>query len=222
MFIEDTWTNPFVCAVFSVVMAFILYRAWMRVKQMLGSYGVTCIMFGTMFSMLMMMASSSIPNGANCHIIGSVLLAITVGPWLATIATSVALLIQAVLFGNGGIIAFGANALNLAVIMPWSGYWIYRVVAGKTSAYSVRQMLAAGLAGCAGFNLATFGAVVECKLVFAIGALSDITHGLGTAAPLLNQLVLGSVAEGIVVAVMLKLIFLKEWSGDSWLVFKKN
>lgn len=222
MLIEDAWINPFIGAGLSFALVFILRRARMLVKQTLGSYGMTCIMLGTMFSMLTMMVSSSILNDANCHVIGSVLLALTIGPWPATIATSVALLIQAVLFGNGGIMAYGANALNLAVIMPWSGYWIYRLVAKKTIVYSVRQLFFAGFAGAVGFSLAALAAVVECKLFFVLEASGDIALRAGTAVFGLNQVLIGSVAEGLVVMLILKFAFLTEWSGEPWPTLKKN
>ena len=53
------------------------------------------------------------------------------GPWAAVIAVTVALRIQALLFGDGGVLAFGANAFNMAVVLPFVGYGVYHVLAGK-------------------------------------------------------------------------------------------
>ena len=53
---------------------------------------------------------------------GAVLVAVLLGPWAAVIAVSVALAIQALFFGDGGVLAFGANCFNMAVVMPFAGY----------------------------------------------------------------------------------------------------
>jgi cobalt/nickel transport system permease protein len=66
-----------------------------------------------------------LPGGTTGHAVGAVLSAILLGPYAASIATTIALLIQALFFGDGGILAFGANCFNLAFIMPFSGYFIY-------------------------------------------------------------------------------------------------
>ena len=55
------------------------------------------------------------------------LIAIVLGPWAAVIAVSVALLIQALFFGDGGVLAFGANAFNMAFVLPFVGYGVYRL-----------------------------------------------------------------------------------------------
>ena len=57
---------------------------------------------------------------------GGVLIAIAVGPWGAALSISIALVIQALLFGDGGITAIGANCLNIAFVMPFTGYAVYR------------------------------------------------------------------------------------------------
>lgn len=68
-----------------------------------------------------------IPGGTTAHAVGGTLLAVLIGPWAACLALTVTLLLQALLFGDGGILAFGANALNMAVIMPFVGYACYRL-----------------------------------------------------------------------------------------------
>ena len=54
------------------------------------------------------------------------------GPWAACISVSIALVIQALLFGDGGITAIGANVFNMAVVMPFVGYYVYRLIAGDS------------------------------------------------------------------------------------------
>ena len=59
----------------------------------------------------------------------AVLVAVLLGPWAAVIAVSIALLIQALFFGDGGVLAYGANVVNMAFVMPFVGYGVYRLLA---------------------------------------------------------------------------------------------
>ena len=68
-----------------------------------------------------------------------VLIAVLLGPWAAVIAVSIALLIQALFFGDGGVLAYGANVVNMAVIMPFVGYGVYRTLARRTSLTSPKR-----------------------------------------------------------------------------------
>ncbi|MGA3322808.1 energy-coupling factor ABC transporter permease, partial [Lactiplantibacillus pentosus] len=76
---------------------------------------------------LIMMFNLPIPGGTTAHAVGGTLLAVLIGPWAACLALTVTLLLQALLFGDGGILAFGANALNMAGMMPCVGYACYRL-----------------------------------------------------------------------------------------------
>jgi len=67
-------------------------------------------------------------------------------------------------FGDGGVLAYGANVFNMAVVMPFVGYAAYRVVARGTSLTGRRRAVAAGLGGYAGINVAALCAAVEFGL----------------------------------------------------------
>ena len=58
---------------------------------------------------------SQFQGGTTAHAVGGALLAILIGPYAASLALSVALILQAFLFGDGGILALGANIFNMAV-----------------------------------------------------------------------------------------------------------
>ena len=65
-----------------------------------------------------MMFNIPLPGGTTGHAVGGTLIAILFGPYAACLAVSVALLIQALFFGDGGILAFGANCFNMASSCP--------------------------------------------------------------------------------------------------------
>ena len=77
------------------------------------------------------------------------------------LAVSVALLIQALFFGDGGITAFGANSFNMAIVGSLVANTVYRIVANKAAITSTRRVVAASLAGYAAINAAAFCAAIE-------------------------------------------------------------
>jgi cobalt/nickel transport system permease protein len=91
------------------------------------------------------------------------------------IAVTVALAIQALFFGDGGVLAFGANAFNMAFLMPFAGYGVYRLIAGRSPLTSGRRALAAGIGGYVGINLAALAAAVEFGLQPALFHAADGT-----------------------------------------------
>jgi cobalt/nickel transport system permease protein len=122
--IPDGYLSPSTCLALGGAMLPVWYRASAAVKKNLDLARVPFMAMGAVFAFLIMMFNIPVPDGTSAHAVGGVLLAVTLGPWAAVIATSVALLIQALLFGDGGILAFGANAFNMAFLLPFSGYFV--------------------------------------------------------------------------------------------------
>lgn len=124
-----------------------------------------------------MMFNVPIPDGTTAHAVGAVIIAIVLGPWAAVIAVSVALLFQALLFGDGGVLAYGANVVNMAILMPFVGYAGYRLIAGRSALTATRRVVAAGLAGFVGINAAGLATAIE------LGIQPDLFH-TAAGAPL--------------------------------------
>jgi hypothetical protein len=77
------------------------------------------------------------------------------------IAVSIALAIQALFFGDGGVLAFGANAFNMAFVGPMAGYAVYWTICHRESLTSARRTFAAGLGAYVGLNVAALCTAVE-------------------------------------------------------------
>jgi cobalt/nickel transport system permease protein len=103
-------------------------------------------------------------GGSTGHAVGGVIVAILLGPWAALIAISIALIIQALLFGDGGITALGANCFNMAFVMPMVGYLVYRLISKGATATSRRRWIAGAVAGYIGLNVAAVSAAVMLGL----------------------------------------------------------
>jgi len=132
-----------------------------KVKNRVGEKNLPVLSLGAAFSFTIMMMNVPVAGGSSAHAVGAVLIAILLGPWAATVAVSAALLIQALVFGDGGILAFGMNCLNMAVVMPFSGYFVYKIITGGNSPGTARSLIGAAVGGFAGINLAALLAAFE-------------------------------------------------------------
>jgi len=124
MHIPDNYLSPATCAVMGAAMVPVWTASVRQVKQ-LPTAKIPMLGIGAAFAFLIMMFNVPVPGGTTAHAIGGTLMAVLLGPWAACIAVSVALLIQALLFGDGGVLAFGANCFNMAFVAPFLGYFIY-------------------------------------------------------------------------------------------------
>jgi cobalt ECF transporter T component CbiQ/cobalamin biosynthesis protein CbiM len=141
-----------------------------RVRKIVKSRYVPLVAVGAAFSFLVMMFNVPIPDGTTAHAIGATLAAVVLGPWAAVIAVSIALLIQALFFGDGGVLAFAANAFNMALVAPFLGYGLYRLLARRSSLTAPWRAIAAGVGGYAGINAAALCAAIE------FGIQPDLFH----------------------------------------------
>lgn len=164
MHIPDGYLSPQTCGVLTAAMVPAWYTASRRVGKVVKSRYVPLVAVAAAFSFLIMMFNVPIPDGTTAHAVGAVLIAILLGPWAAVIAVSIALLIQALFFGDGGVLAFGANAFNMALVAPFVGYAVYRAVAGNSSLAGGRRAIAAGVASYIGLNLSALAAAIEFGL----------------------------------------------------------
>jgi cobalt/nickel transport system permease protein len=122
---------------------------------------------------------------------------------------SLALIVQALLFGDGGITAIGANCFNMAVICPLVGWGIYRLIAGSAPVQSARQWIGGAVGGWLGLTVAAVVAGVELGIQpliahDAAGHALYCPFGLAVAVPAmgLGHLLLLGPLEGLVTALV--------------------
>jgi cobalt/nickel transport system permease protein len=207
MHIPDGYLSPATCAVtYAAAMPF-WYVALARVKRVLQTKLVPLLAVVSAFAFVVMMFNLPIPGGTTARAVGMGVAAIVLGPWAGMLAISIALAIQALFFGDGGITAYGANCLNMAIVGSLVAAAVYRLAAAGAAIESPRRVIAAGLAGYVAINAAAFLAACELgvqPMLFhdANGAPLYAPYPLGVAIPamMLAHLTVAGAAEAIVTA----------------------
>jgi cobalt/nickel transport system permease protein len=175
MHIPDGYLSPATCATLYGASVPVWIAAGRRVRKVVKHRYVPLVALGAAYSFLVMMFNVPVPDGTTAHAVGGVLIAVLLGPWAAVVAVSVALLIQALFFGDGGVLAYGANVFNIAIVMPMVGYGVYRVLSRRISLTSPRRALAAGIGGYVGLNVAALCTAIEFGLQPTLFHASDGT-----------------------------------------------
>lgn len=201
MHMSDALVSPEVAAAAGAVSLVLLGSAVRKVRQqrrdderLVPLMGVTGA-----FVFAAQMINFTIPGtGSSGHLIGGILLAALMGPWAALLTLASVLILQCLLFADGGLLALGCNLFNMAVLSCLVAYpLIYRPIAGKVP--TPRRILFASLtAGIVALELGALAVVLETELsgitalptgrflllMSPIHLLIGIGEGLGTAAVL--------------------------------------
>lgn len=226
MHIPEGYLSPSTCAALYAAAAPFWYVAGKRVKAALSSRMVPMLSVFAAFSFIIMMFNLPLPGGTTGHATGAAISAIVLGPWGSMIAVSIALAIQAIFFGDGGILAIGANAFNIAIVGSLVAHWIYQGIAGKSELTAPRRIIAAAVAGYASINVAALVTAIQFgiqPMLFtdANGAPLYAPYGLEVAVPamMIGHLGIAGLAElfvtaGVVAYLQRNDVSLLAWSSN--------
>jgi cobalt/nickel transport system permease protein len=161
MHIPDGYLSP----VTSIIMFVLVLPFWVKgvhkMREKMTAKNIPIIALFAAFSFIIMMFNVPLPGGTTGHAVGGALAAIILGPEIACIAISIALITQAFFFGDGGILAIGANCFNMAVVLPYVSYGIYQWIAKNIPLTSKRRIVGAVVSAWTGLTTASFFAAVE-------------------------------------------------------------
>ena len=202
MHIPDGYLSPSTCALLYGTAIPFWYTAFARFKRLLNTRLIPLLAVASAFCFVIMMFNVPLPGGTTGHAVGVGAATVVLGPWASMLSVSIALLIQAVFFGDGGITTFGANCFNMAIVGSLVAHFTYRAVAGRTAIASSRRVAAAGMAGYAAINVAALLTACELgiqPLLFkdASGAPLYAPYALHIAIPamMLGHLTFAGLAE---------------------------
>lgn len=141
------------------------------------------------------MLNFPVAGGTSGHLVGSVLVAVLLGPAAGVVAMTTVLVVQCLLFSDGGLTALGANVVNMALIGVLGGWAAYRAMAWRMAGRRGQLAAAAFAAWCS-----TVLAAIACALELA--AAGTVSARLAVPAMGLVHMLIG-VGEAIITTLVL-------------------
>lgn len=171
MHIPDGFIDVQTSAIFAAVSAAAIAGSLKGARSQLDEKTAPLAGLTAVFIFAVQMLNFPVAAGTSGHLLGGALAAVLVGPWAATLALTVVLLMQGFLFADGGLTAVGLNVFNMAVIGVWAGYagfLILRKILPKKKSSIVAASAIAGL-------LSVPAAAVGFTVQYALGATATFS-----------------------------------------------
>jgi cobalt/nickel transport system permease protein len=140
-----------------------------RVRRALNERAVPLMAVLAAFIFAAQMLNFPVAGGTSGHFGGGALAAVLLGPWAGVLVMTLVLVIQALAFGDGGILALGANVVNMGVVAPFVGYGLYYLVRRVWRGESGRFV-----GSFVGAWLAVVAAATACALELAISGTTPL------------------------------------------------
>jgi cobalamin biosynthesis protein CbiM len=145
------------------------------------------------FVFAVQMLNFPVAAGTSGHLLGGALAAVLVGPYAATLAITVVLIIQAFLFADGGLTALGLNIFNMSIVGVWVGYAIFLLVRKIMPKKKASIAVAAAVAGFISVPAAAAGFVLQ----YAVGATATYETSTVLAAMISTHVLIG-IGEAVI------------------------
>ncbi|HUW10915.1 MAG TPA: energy-coupling factor ABC transporter permease [Anaerolineae bacterium] len=199
MHIPDGFLSLMIAGIAWLLSIAALAYAVVRTNRQLGERQVPLMGVMAAFIFAAQMLNFPVAGGTSGHLIGGALAAILLGPWAGMLVMTSVVAVQALLFQDGGLIALGANILNMAVIACLVGYSVY---AGAQRLLGQRPRLNLASAFVAAWS-SVFVASLACAIQLGLSGSSPIQIALPTMGGI-HALI--GVGEGLITVAALAFI----------------
>ncbi|MHB8636010.1 MAG: cobalt transporter CbiM [Fimbriimonadaceae bacterium] len=213
MHIPDAYLSPATQGTAFVLMAPVWFTAVRRTREELTTRQAPLLSMGAAFCFAVQMFNIPAVGGTTAHPLGAALLAILVGPWAAVLGMTLTLVIQALLFGDGGILSLGVNCFNMAFVAPILSYGVYRLLSSSSNLGAGRRIASAGIGAYVGIVAASLSAGIVLGIQPAIahdasGRALYCPFGLSVSVPamVMSHLLAAGPAEAIITVAALAYI----------------
>ena len=197
MHIPDGIINGTTSAGYAAVAAGGLGVALRRTGAHLSEREVPLAALVAAFVFAAQMVNFPVIAGMSGHLLGGVLAAVLVGPATGFVVISVVLLVQGLVFADGGLSALGLNIVNMGLLGAIGGYALFRLVVRTLRGHDRGVAFAAATAAFVSVPLAAASFIVQ----FAIGGTADVSLGKVAAAMMGSHVLIG-IGESIITAVV--------------------
>jgi len=193
--VPDGFLNAGVSVATGVVSAGGIGFSLVRAKESLSDRLAPMAGLVAAFVFAVQMLNFPVAAGTSGHLLGGALACIMVGPWAGTIAVAIVLVVQALLFADGGLTALGTNVLLISIIPGWGGLAIFLGLRKLLPSNRGSVVAASFVAALLSVVIAAFAFVV----LYAVGGTGNAPVSTVLAA-MLSVHVLVGLGEGLITA----------------------
>jgi cobalt/nickel transport system permease protein len=130
--VPDGMLSPVISAIFWVISAIFIFIAIRKTRGVLGERQIPLMGIMAAFIFAAQMLNFPVAGGATGHLLGGALAAAALGPWAGMLIMTSVVVIQGLLFQDGGLLVMGANIFNMGLLTVVVGYGVYRIAAFKS------------------------------------------------------------------------------------------
>jgi len=201
MHVPDGFMNVTMSAATGVISFGTLWAYIRSAKDLIADKFIALTGMMSALIFVLQMINFPIAAGTSGHLLGGALAVVVLGPRLGLICLSVVVIIQSLLFADGGLSALGVNVLNMAIVTSATSwfivkYWIKFIGKNKTSIVTVSVL--------AGILSVVFSSIAF-TIQYAIGGTISIPVGTVLIAMVTTHLIIG-LGEGIITALIITLL----------------
>jgi cobalt/nickel transport system permease protein len=153
------------------------------------------------FVFALQMLNFPVVSGTSGHLLGGALAAVLVGPWTACLCIAVVVLVQGLLFADGGLTAYGINVLLIGIIPAFVGWGVFRTVRSVTPAAKSTVVAASGI----GAFVSVPVAAAAFAVLYGIGGAVDLSFGSVLGAMVGVHLLIG-IGEALITAAVVSAV----------------
>lgn len=201
MHAPDGFMNAGTAIATGAVSAGTLSLAFHQVRDTIRDKQVPLAGIAAAFIFAAQMFNFPVAGGTTGHLLGGALAAILLGPHMGAIAVAIVVVVQALVFADGGLTAVGYNVLNMAIVPAYGGYAMYRAFRRLVPRTGGGVVAATGLAALASVVLSAmafslewlFGATVPVSFGEVFAAMVGIHFLIGIGEGVISAMAVGAV-----------------------------
>jgi cobalt/nickel transport system permease protein len=193
MHIPDGFIDIQTSAAFAALSALGVAAALKGAKSQLDEKSAPLAGLTAVFIFAVQMLNFPVAAGTSGHLLGGALAAVLVGPWAATLALTVVLIMQGFLFADGGLTAIGLNVFNMGIIGVWAGYLIFILLKKFLPKKKSSIPVAAAIGGALSVPAAAIGFTIQ----YALGANATFSVSTVLSAMVGTHILIG-IGEAII------------------------
>ena len=193
MHIPDGFIDVQTSAIFAGVAAAGVATALKGARTQLDEETAPLAGLTAVFIFAVQMLNFPVAAGTSGHLIGAVLAAVLVGPWAATLALTIVLLVQAFLFADGGLTALGLSVFNMSLLAVWAGYGAFILIRKILPKNKASVSIAAAIGALISVPVAAIGFTIQ----YALGATATYSTSTVLTAMVGTHVLIG-IGEAII------------------------